>query len=86
MSCLALIYYMKRNFKLISIVGFVTILQSTWECTLLANYFGLLNGGPGGVIWCTIAVWYESQHAKLGEFPALTACRRLLMLCVIASM
>lgn len=61
----------------------MTILQATWESTLLANYFGLFNGGQslsrmllisgltaagtGGVIWCTIAVW-------------------LLMLCMIASM
>ncbi|EMC93285.1 hypothetical protein BAUCODRAFT_235090 [Baudoinia panamericana UAMH 10762] len=48
---------LRRNFKFVGIVGFVTILQATWECTLLANYFGLLNGGTGGVIWCTIAVW-----------------------------
>lgn len=31
--------------------------QATWESTLLANYFGLYNGGTGGVIWCTVAVW-----------------------------
>ncbi|TKA82592.1 hypothetical protein B0A55_01375 [Friedmanniomyces simplex] len=46
---------LRRNFKFIGIVGFVTILQATWESTLLANYFGLYNGGTGGVIWCTIA-------------------------------
>jgi hypothetical protein len=38
-------------------VGFVTILQATWENVLLANWFGLYNGGTAGVIWCTIAVW-----------------------------
>lgn len=48
---------LQRNFKFIGIVGFVTILQATWESSLLANYYGLLNGGTGGVIWCTIAVW-----------------------------
>ncbi|KAK5139507.1 hypothetical protein LTR32_007389, partial [Rachicladosporium monterosium] len=48
---------LRRNFKFIGIVGFVTILQATWESTLLANSFGLVNGGTGGVIWCTIAVW-----------------------------
>ncbi|KAK1017038.1 hypothetical protein LTR54_003079 [Friedmanniomyces endolithicus] len=36
---------LRRNFKFIGIVGFVTILQATWESTLLANSFGLLNGG-----------------------------------------
>lgn len=47
----------KRNFKFIGIVGFVSILQSTWENTLLASYFGLQNGGTAGIIYCTIAVW-----------------------------
>lgn len=47
----------QRNFKFLGIVGFVTILQSTWEGTLLANYYGLLNGGTAGVIWATVAVW-----------------------------
>lgn len=47
----------KRNFKFIGIVGFVSILQSTWENTLLASYFGLFNGGTAGIIYCTIAVW-----------------------------
>jgi len=47
----------QRNFKFIGIVGFVSILQSTWENTLLASYFGLFNGGTAGIIYCTIAVW-----------------------------
>lgn len=47
----------QRNFKFIGIVGFVSILQSTWENTLLASFFGLFNGGPAGIIYCTIAVW-----------------------------
>ncbi|KAK3655719.1 hypothetical protein LTR56_003368 [Elasticomyces elasticus] len=48
---------LRRNFKFIGIVGFVTILQATWQNTLLANQSGLTNGGTAGVIWCTIAVW-----------------------------
>ncbi|SMR44927.1 unnamed protein product [Zymoseptoria tritici ST99CH_3D1] len=48
---------LRRTFKFVSIVGFVTILQATWENVLLANWFGLYNGGTAGVIWCTIAVW-----------------------------
>lgn len=42
---------LRRNFKFVGIVGFVTILQATWENVLLSNYFGLLNGGTAGVIW-----------------------------------
>lgn len=48
---------LQRNFKFIGIVGFVSILQSTWENTLLASFFGLYNGGTAGIIYCTIAVW-----------------------------
>lgn len=47
----------QRNFKLIGIIGFVSILQSTWENALLANYYALLNGGTAGFIWTMIAVW-----------------------------
>lgn len=53
----ALLIPTQRTFKFVSIVGFVTILQATWENVLLANWFGLYNGGTAGVIWCTIAVW-----------------------------
>lgn len=48
---------LRRNFKFVGIVGFVTILQATWENVLLSTWFGLYNGGTAGVIWCTIAVW-----------------------------
>lgn len=35
---------LRRNFKFVGIVGFVTILQATWENVLLSNWFGLYNG------------------------------------------
>ncbi|KAK4634235.1 hypothetical protein CLAFUW4_00789 [Fulvia fulva] len=46
---------LRRNFKFVGIVGFVTILQATWENVLLSNYFGLLNGGTAGVICAEMA-------------------------------
>jgi hypothetical protein len=55
--CRIIANHLQRNFKFIGIVGFVSILQSTWENTLLASYFGLFNGGTAGIIYCTIAVW-----------------------------
>lgn len=39
---------LRRNFKFVGIVGFVTILQATWENVLLSNWFGLYNGGTAG--------------------------------------
>ena len=47
---------LRRNFRFISIVGFVMVLQSTWESVLLAAQYGLINGGTAGVIWMTVAV------------------------------
>lgn len=30
----------QRNFRMVSIIGFVVVLQSTWESALLSAYFG----------------------------------------------
>lgn len=46
-----------RAQRFFSIIAFVTIMQGTWESTLVANYFGLYDGGTAGVIWLTIIVW-----------------------------
>ncbi|GAB7334490.1 hypothetical protein MBLNU13_g06481t1 [Cladosporium sp. NU13] len=64
---------LRRNFKFIGIVGFVSILQSTWENTLLASYFGLFNGGTAGIIYCTIAVWVfmMCMIASMGELASM---------------
>ena len=47
---------LRRNFRFISIVGFVMVLQSTWESILLAAQYGLINGGTAGLIWMTTGV------------------------------
>ncbi|KAF2093213.1 amino acid transporter [Rhizodiscina lignyota] len=48
---------LRRNFRFISIVGFMMILQATWESALLSNWYGLYNGGTAGCIWATIGTW-----------------------------
>ncbi|KAI2487155.1 Amino acid transporter [Pyrenophora tritici-repentis] len=48
---------LRRNFRLISMIGFVVVLQSTWENTLLYTYFGIYNGGSAGIIWMMIITW-----------------------------
>ena len=47
---------LRRVSRFLSIVGFVMVLQSTWESILLAAQYGLVNGGTAGVIWVTVAV------------------------------
>lgn len=60
---------LRRNFELFSIVGFVSILQATWESTLLASSFGLYNGGSAGVIWLTVICWlcFLAMIASMAE-------------------
>ncbi|KAF2859172.1 amino acid transporter [Piedraia hortae CBS 480.64] len=64
---------LRRNFRFLPILGFVSLLQATWEGALLSNYPGLMNGGTGGVIWCTIAVWLlmTATIASLAEMASM---------------
>ncbi|KAH7378375.1 hypothetical protein DE146DRAFT_794078 [Phaeosphaeria sp. MPI-PUGE-AT-0046c] len=66
-----------RNFHLVSIIGFVVVLQSTWESALLSTYFGLFNGGIAGVIWMMVITWvfFMAMIVFLAEMAsmALTA-------------
>ena len=48
---------LRREFRFISIVGFICILQSTWEGALLSNGYSLYNGGLAGTVWTFIIVW-----------------------------
>ncbi|KAI4951198.1 hypothetical protein J4E91_003904 [Alternaria rosae] len=64
---------LRRNFRLISIIGFVVVLQSTWESALLSAYFGLFNGGTAGVIWMMIITWVFvlAMIASLAEMASM---------------
>ncbi|THW48713.1 amino acid transporter [Aureobasidium pullulans] len=48
---------LRREFRFISIVGFICILQSTWEGALLSNDQSLYNGGLAGTVWTFIVTW-----------------------------
>ena len=67
-----------RNFRFISIVGFVMVLQSTWESVLLAAQYGLINGGTAGLIWMTVGVIVGAlcMIASLAEIASM-----LVVLC-----
>jgi len=64
---------LRRNFEMFSIVGFVSILQATWESTLLASSFGLYNGGSAGVIWLTVICWlcFLAMIASMAEMASM---------------
>ena len=69
-----------RNFRFISIVGFVMVLQSTWESVLLAAQYGLINGGTAGLIWMTVGVIVGAlcMIASLAEIASM-----LVVLCLL---
>ena len=64
---------LRRNFELFSIIGFISILQATWESTLLASDFSLYNGGTAGTIWLTIIVWlfFLAMIASMAEMASM---------------
>ncbi|KAL8901678.1 MAG: hypothetical protein Q9192_000437 [Flavoplaca navasiana] len=73
MFCMGKKQELQRNFNFLSIVGFIMILQSSWESTLLAAYYGLTNGGTGGVIWVTVGVILGAlcMIASIGEMASM---------------
>ncbi|KAK5116834.1 hypothetical protein LTR85_009094 [Meristemomyces frigidus] len=64
---------LKRNFELFSIIGFISILQATWESTLLASYIGLENGGTAGVIWMSVLTWicFIAMISSMAEMASM---------------
>jgi choline transport protein len=42
---------LRRNFRLISVLGFTAVLMCTWEAILFTASYILPNGGRAGMIW-----------------------------------
>ena len=74
---------LRRNFRFISIVGFVMVLQSTWESILLAAQYGLVNGGTAGVIWMTVGVIVGAlcMIASIAEMASMSVVVVILIMC-----
>jgi len=58
MRRLGRIQEVKRRFRFFSIVGYMVILASTWECFLVDCIFSLSNGGTAGAIWMTLGACF----------------------------
>jgi len=48
----------ERNFGFVSIFGFALILMGTWESLLGSVAFGLGNGGPSGLLYTYLGVFF----------------------------
>lgn len=42
---------LRRNFRLISVLGFTAVLMCTWEAILFTASYILPNGGRAGMVW-----------------------------------
>lgn len=64
---------LRRNFRFVSIVGFVLVLQSTWESIVLTAQYGMINGGTAGVIWATVGVIFGAlcMIASIAEMASI---------------
>ncbi|KAJ9610790.1 polyamine transporter tpo5 [Cladophialophora chaetospira] len=63
----------KRNFSLISTLGFISIYMATWEFVLVSLSVGLVNGGFAGLFWTFIGtvLCYSSVVASLAEMESM---------------
>lgn len=63
----------KRNFNILSTLGFISIYMATWEFVLVSLAAGLINGGFGGLFWTFIGtvICYSSVVASLAEMESM---------------
>ncbi|KAF2475588.1 amino acid transporter [Lindgomyces ingoldianus] len=64
---------LRRNFAFLSILGFSCSLMITWEGLYSVFVFGLMNGGPGGLLYGFLLVWvgYAAVVASMGELVSM---------------
>jgi choline transport protein len=64
---------LKRNFGLMSMVGFSCTLMITWEGMLCVFVYGLEDGGPAGLVYGFLLCWfgYFTAVASLAEMISL---------------
>jgi hypothetical protein len=53
---------LRRNFKLISVLGFTAVLMCTWEAILFTASYILPNGGLAGMVWYAQAVMRDRMQ------------------------
>ena len=59
----------KRNIRLLSALGFVSVYMATWEFVLVSLAVGFTNGGFAGLFWCfiTTVTCYSTIILSLAE-------------------
>ncbi|KAF2751449.1 amino acid transporter [Sporormia fimetaria CBS 119925] len=64
---------LRRNYRPLSAIAFVVILQGTWEVLMTASYSGLVDGGPAGLIWSYIWTFagFSMVVASLAEMASM---------------
>ncbi|KAF2439660.1 amino acid transporter [Karstenula rhodostoma CBS 690.94] len=64
---------LRRNFAFLSILGLSCSLMITWEGLCSVFIFGLMNGGPAGLIYGFLFCWvgYATVVATMGELVSM---------------
>ncbi|KAF2015390.1 amino acid transporter [Aaosphaeria arxii CBS 175.79] len=64
---------LRRNYRPLSAIAFVIILQGTWEVLMTATYQGLVDGGPAGLIWSYVWTFFGFSFvvASLAEMASM---------------
>lgn len=63
----------KRNFNILSTLGFISIYMATWEFVLVSLAAGLINGGFGGLFWTFVGTvtCYSTVVLSLAEMESM---------------
>ncbi|KAJ8605050.1 hypothetical protein MRB53_041562 [Persea americana] len=66
---------LRRNFRLISIIGFTAVLMCTWEAILFTASYILPNGGLAGMIWMYLVslVGFSTVILSMAEMASMAA-------------
>jgi amino acid permease len=66
---------LRRVFRQVSIMSLTCVIMATWEYLFTANSRGLLNGGPGGMIWSYIwtLTGFGLMVASLAELSSMVS-------------
>lgn len=67
----------KRNFNILSTLGFISIYMATWEFVLVSLAAGLINGGFGGLFWTFVGTvtCYSTIVLSLAEMESMAPVR-----------
>ena len=73
MAVLGRVQQLRRNFHMVSLVGFASTLICTWEIIVTNLNVSLMDGGASGLIWgfLLVAFGYSFVYTSVAEMASM---------------